>query len=182
MNTVIGGRFVVPDVVATHFLLREGDKVADYGAGSGFFLKVLSKAVGNEGKLYACEIQKQLVEKLGDTARMQGLGNVHPLWCDLEEPNGIKIASEELDVAVLVNTLFLIEDKVGGVKEMSRPLRRGGKFFVIDWSESFSGLGPSPAQVFTKDAAIALFEENGFVLEREYPAGDHHYGLAFRKA
>ena len=65
----IGARFVIPQVVATHFHLREGDVVADYGAGSGFFLPVLTSAVKGTGRVYACEIQKPLVEKLGDFAR-----------------------------------------------------------------------------------------------------------------
>jgi hypothetical protein len=64
---------------------------------------------------------------------------------------------------------------------MSRTIRSGGKFFVIDWTESFAGMGPQPSHVVTPDATTALFESNGFVLEREYPTGDHHYGLAFRK-
>ena len=37
MNFVLPGRFVVPEVVSTHFHLKEGDIVADFGAGSGFF-------------------------------------------------------------------------------------------------------------------------------------------------
>jgi len=39
MTTSTTGRFVQPSVVATHFYLHEGDHVADFGAGSGFFLK-----------------------------------------------------------------------------------------------------------------------------------------------
>ena len=181
MNTLIGGRFVIPDVVATHFHLKSGDLVADFGTGSGFFLKVLSKMVGDTGSVYACDIQKGLVEKIGELTRLQGLGNVRPLWCDLEEPNGIKIDTGELDAAILVNTLFLIEDKVAAIREMGRTIRSGGKFFVIDWTESFGGMGPQPEHVVTTADATNLFESHGFVFEREYPAGDHHYGLAFRK-
>lgn len=181
MNTPIGGRFVIPEMVATHFHLKEGDLVADYGAGSGFFLKVLSNAVGSDGRVFACEIQKPLVEKLGEQARLMGLANIHPLWCDLEESGGVKIANGELDVAIIVNTLFLIEEKEVAVQEMGRTVRSGGRFFVIDWTESFAGMGPQPDQVISAAAATALFEANGFIFEREYPAGDHHYGLAFRK-
>lgn len=181
MNTPIGGRFVIPDTVATHFHLKEGDLVADFGAGSGFFLKPLSKAVGENGRVFACEIQKQLVEKIGEQSRLMGLGNVHPLWCDLEEVNGIKIGSGELDAAILVNTLFLIEDKTVAIQEMGRTIRSGGKFFVIDWTESFGGMGPQTDQVVSADEATNILESNGFVFDREYPAGDHHYGLAFRK-
>ena len=173
---------MVPDVVASNFLLREGDTVADLGAGSGFFLKALSTAVGDSGRVYACEIQKQLVEKLGEQARVQGLGNIHPLWCDLEEPEGIPLQRESLDAVTLINTLFLIEDKEAMATEVRRVLRRGGTLHVVDWTESFGGLGPQPQQVFGKDAATALFESHEFVYEREYPAGDHHYGISFRKA
>ncbi|MCA9357099.1 methyltransferase domain-containing protein [Candidatus Nomurabacteria bacterium] len=182
MNTPIGGRFVIPEVVASHFHIKEGDTVADFGAGSGFFMKTLSNAVGESGRVYVCEIQKALVEKLGEQSRAQGLHNIYPIWCDLEEPEGIKISTGELDVAVLVNTLFLIEDKEASIKEMSRTLRSGGNFFVVDWTESFAGMGPQPGHVMSSSEVTALFESNGFVFEREYPAGDHHYGLAFRKA
>jgi ubiquinone/menaquinone biosynthesis C-methylase UbiE len=181
MNTSTGGVFVIPDVVVTHFHLREGDIVADFGAGSGFFLSALSKHVGDTGRVFACEIQKNLVEKIGDQAHSQNLQNIHPLWCDLEEENGIKIADGELDSGALVNTLFQIENKEVSIKEMSRTIRKGGKFFVIDWTESFSGMGPAPDHVFTSEEATLLLENNGFVLEQEFPAGEHHYGLAFRK-
>lgn len=180
MNPPALGRFVIPDIVATHFLLREGDIVADYGAGSGFFLKVLSTGVGSTGKVFACEIQKPLVEKLGDFIRVSNLSNVTPLWCDLEEPGGIKIKSGVVDLAILVNTLFQLDDKEGALREMRRTLRTGGVLHVIDWSESFGGLGPQPGSVVTKTTAVELAEACGFIYEREYDSGDHHYGVAFR--
>lgn len=181
MNIPNGGQFVVPDIVTSHFHLKPGDIVADFGAGAGFFLKPLSKAVGETGRVFACDIQKGLVEKIGESTRAQGLHNVYPLWCDLEEVNGIKISTSELDAAILVNTLFMIEQKEVAIVEMGRTVRSGGKFFVIDWSDSFGGMGPQLAHVIAAADAIALFEAQGFVFEREFPTGDHHYGLAFRK-
>lgn len=182
MTFSLPNRFVVPEVVATHFHIREGDQVADLGAGGGFFLKVLSKSVGPNGKVYACEIQKSLVEKLGETARLQGLLNIVPLWCDLEEVRGIKISDSQLDAAILVNTLFCFEKKDVALTEFRRILKPGGVLHVIDWADSFGGLGPQPSQVVTKEAAIALVESQGYVMEREFPAGDHHYGFSARKA
>ncbi len=181
MNFVLPGRFVVPEVVSTHFHIKEGDIVADFGAGSGFFLKILSKAVGSLGRVYACEIQKHLVEKIGEFIRLNNLSNVYPLWCDLEEINGIKLNDNSLDAGLLVNTLFQFEKKEAAIKEIRRTLRQGGVLHVIDWSESFGGLGPRPQDVITKDRAIALFESLEFILEREYEAGDHHYGFTVRK-
>ena len=172
---------MVPNVVVSHFHLRAGDIVADFGACSGFFLKPLSEAVGPEGKVYAVEIQKVLVEKLGEFVHLSGLSNVDALWCDLEEEEGIKLEDATLDAAIMVNTLFQIQDKETTIKEMKRVLKRGGVLHIIDWSESFRGLGPQPNDVLQKEDAIALFEAQQFNLEKEYPAGDHHYGFTVKK-
>ena len=174
------GRFVDPKTVTTHFHLRPGDQVADYGAGSGYFVRELAAAVGEEGKVYACEIQKSLVEKIGELARQDGLEQVQVLWCDLEAPGGTKLQDNVLDAAILVNTLFQIDDKPGACQEITRTLRPGGKLFVIDWSESFAGLGPQESAVVSEANARALFEDCGFTFERSFDAGDHHYGIALR--
>ena len=175
------GRFVLPAVVSTHFHLRPGDQVADFGAGFGNFAKTLSKLVGDEGTVYAFEIQRNLVETIGEMARTEHLGNIDPVWCDLEKNGGTKLADNVLDAGILVNTLFQIEDKDTAVLEMKRTLRPGAKLFVIDWSESFGGLGPAFDQVIDEATVKDLFESHGFVFERAFDAGNYHYGLAFRR-
>lgn len=182
MNDVAAAqkRFVVPSLVSTHFHLREGDVVADFGAGSGFFMPTLSKLVGSSGTVHACEIQKNLVETIGELARREHLDNIEVHWCDLEDANGSKLSKESLDAGILVNALFQFEEKDAALTEIKRVLRPGGKLFVIDWSESFGGLGPQPDQVIDADTARGLVEEHGFTFDRSFDAGDHHYGLAFR--
>jgi ubiquinone/menaquinone biosynthesis C-methylase UbiE len=172
--------FVVPEVVVSHFHITEGDTVADFGAGGGFFLPALARRAGT-GKIYACEIQKKLVEKVSAFARQQGLHTIYPLWCDLEEVNGIKIPSETVDVGILVNTLFQIEQKEQAIREMLRTIRPKGTFVVIDWTDSFGGMGPRSDHVVTQADATTLCEAQGVVLERSFPAGAHHYGLSFKK-
>ncbi len=181
MQSLTGGkRFVNPQTVVSHFHLREGDVVADFGAGSGYFVELFAEKVGSSGKVYACEIQKDLVEKIGNLARTKNFSNIYPLWCDLEVAKGIKIADGALDVGVLINTLFQLEDKKSALLEIKRTLRTGGKLYIIDWTDSFSGLGPQQSEVYTEAEARALLEELGFVFENTFDAGDHHYGILFR--
>ncbi len=175
------GQFVQPEIVSTHFHIREGDKVGDFGAGSGFFSKVLSKLVGASGRVYACEIQKPLVDKLGLLVRSERLSNVEVLWCDVEASGGTKLADGLLDAGVLVNTLFILENKEVALREIARVMRKGGKFFLIEWTESFGGIGPHPSHVVHETTARSLAEAAGFSFERSFPAGDHHYGISFRK-
>lgn len=180
MNPEQSDNFVIPEVVVSHFHIKEGDMVADFGAGSGHFLRTLSIRVGS-GRVYACEIQKSLVEKISEMARSQHLTNIYPLWCDLEEKGGVPLKEDALDVGILVNTLFQVEDKQSACAEIYRLIRPGGRLVVIDWTDSHGGLGPHADHVCDATTTKNLFESCGFVLEQTYPAGAHHYGLAFKK-
>lgn len=156
--------------------------MGDFGSGAGNFAAVLSRVVGPEGKVYAVEIQKNLVETLVERARKERLTNVEILWGDLEEINATKISTGQLDAAIMVNCLFQIEDKATALQEVSRTLRSGGKLFIVDWSESWGGMGPQVGSVVSEADAKGLAETEGFVFERSFEAGGHHYGLALRKA
>jgi len=174
-------KFVVPEVVTSQFHLREGDSVADFGAGRGFFLRPLADVVGDSGSVYLCEIQKDLIEHVGEQIRLSGYTHAKTAWCDLEENAGIPVADSTFDAGILVNTLFQLEDKQTAIAEMVRTVRPGGKVLVIDWTDTVPGMGPTPDRVVSQGDCTALFESHGCIFEREFDAGAHHYGLAFRK-
>lgn len=174
-------KFVIPEVVTSQFHLRPGDAVADFGAGTGFFLRPLGEAVLPDGEVYLCEIQKDLVTRVGEQIRQAGYTHAKTIWCDLEEPNGIPLPDGILDAGILVNTLFQIEDQAQAIAEMLRTIRSGGKFMVVDWTDSVPGMGPGPDRIVTAADCTDLLEQCGCVLDRDFPAGEHHYGLAFRK-
>tara|TARA_B100000745_G_scaffold75304_3_gene45546 strand:+ start:675 stop:1238 length:564 start_codon:yes stop_codon:yes gene_type:complete len=175
------GRFVEPEKVITHFHLREGEIVADYGVGFGYFIPCIVKAVGSEGTVLALDIQKNLLEKVAIDSEKNGWNNVQIHWADIDEEQGIPLQNGEVEVGLLINTLFQLEKKDVALREIFRTLKSGGKLYIIDWTESFGGLGPQVGDVVDSDTAVALAETAGFVLERDFPAGEHHYGLAFRK-
>lgn len=182
MLTTMSGSFVDPNNAVSHFHLREGERIADFGAGSGAFLSPLSKAVGLTGRVYACEIQKALVEHLALRARSEHLSNVEALWCDLEADGGTKLSSGLLDAGLLSNTLFQFENKESAIRELSRVIKKGGRMFIIDWTDSFGGLGPHQSSVVSEEHARALFESVGFSYERSFETGDHHYGIVMRRS
>jgi hypothetical protein len=100
--------FMDPRVVISHFHLRPGDAVADFGAGSGQYLKALSTAVSSSGTVYACEIQKSLVEKLTTRIHDERLSNVHAVWCDFEALGGTKLRDGLLDAGMLHSLRLLV--------------------------------------------------------------------------
>jgi len=160
----------------------EGMVIADLGAGIGAYTLPLAEKVGESGRVYAVEVQKDFLTNIKDEATRRGLKNVELLWGNIEKLGGTKIKDGACDAVVISNVLFQAEDKSGLLREASRILKVGGKLLLIDWTDSFNNLGPAPKMVVTKDSASALCEAEGFVLKNEVPVGEHHYGLLMLKS
>mgnify|MGYP001611913285 FL=1 len=160
----------------------EGMIVADLGAGTGAYTIPLAERVGEKGRVYAVEVQKDFLTNIRTAAEARGLKNVELLWGDIERLGGTKIKDESVDAVVISNVLFLAEDKAGLLRETRRILKVGGKLLLIDWGGSFNNLGPAPEMVVTAGTARALCEAEGFVLKKEILAGEHHYGFVLLKS
>ena len=161
--------------------LSDGMIVADLGAGSGFYTFEAAKAVAPTGKVYAIDVQKDLLERLKKEAQRQNITNVDVIAGDIEKLGGTKIREASCDVCIASNVLFMIEDKKGFLLETKRILKQNGRLFLIDWAASFSQMGPNQANIVYKDDAVKLALEAGFESSREIDAGTHHYGIIFHK-
>ncbi|MBP7846298.1 MAG: class I SAM-dependent methyltransferase [Candidatus Pacebacteria bacterium] len=175
------GNFSNPSQILEEVGVSKGLVVADFGAGSGPYTFSVARITGMEGKVYALEVQKDLVEKLKSEAEKNHLTNVSPIWCNIEKIGGTKIADNVIDLAIVANVFFQIEDKKTFLKELFRVLKPNGKVLFIDWSDSYGGMGPAPTSVVRETDAISIFSQNGFKNDRNVNAGGHHYGIIFGK-
>jgi len=173
--------FSDPQKNIEQFYLREGMRVADLGAGMGAYSIAAAKKVGDNGRVYAVEVQKDFLQKIKNEAKAQGVDNVEVLWGDIEELGGTKIGDGAVDAVILSNVLFQVEDGKGLLSEAKRILTSGGSMLVVDWADSFGNLGPRQRDVLTRDSALELGDKAGLVLRSEFDAGNHHYGLIFEK-
>jgi ubiquinone/menaquinone biosynthesis C-methylase UbiE len=173
--------FADPDKNAHQFGLREGMTVADIGSGSGRYTKAMARIVGTQGKVYAVEVQKDLLGKLETEMGAHGFHNIAYVWGNAEKIEGTKIPAGTVDCALVSNILFQVEDDKGVFAEMFRIVKPGGKLVIIDWTDSFGGMGPQPKDVYTKGEALSKGHEVGFELKNEFDAGAHHYGLILEK-
>ena len=161
--------------------IQAGMEIADCGSGSGHYSLAAAKALMSTGRVYAIDVNKDLLTKLKNHASHDGMYNVEVIWGDIEKPNGTKLRDGSVDFVFLSNILFQLDDKDMVVKETKRVLKQGGRVLVVDWSDSFGGIGPTPKMVVKKDKAMELFEKTGFHLDREISAGSHHYGFIYKK-
>lgn len=156
-------------------------KVADFGSGSGHYAMALAKAVGESGTVYAVDIQKDLLARTKNQADSLGIKNVEVVWGDLEAPSGSKLRTGSLDALVISNLMFQVEDKKAVATEAGRVVRQGGTVLLVDWTDSFGGIGPSAERVVAKQDLSDLFHAAGFLFEREIEAGAHHYGIIMKR-
>ncbi|MDP7367231.1 MAG: methyltransferase domain-containing protein [Candidatus Pacebacteria bacterium] len=162
--------------------LTDGMLVADFGTGSGHYAIEASRIVGNSGRVYAIDIQQALVKKVKNLALAENRQNIDVLWGDIEQIRGTKLGDESVDAVIIANDLFQVEEKNNVIIEARRILKPKGKVLVVDWLDSFAGIGPSGDVIVRESEARKLLSENGFEFVQDFDAGEHHYGLIFIKS
>lgn len=174
--------FSDPHHIVNQLPITPGMILADLGAGTGAFTFPLAAKTGPTGKVYACDVQKDLLTRLDNDIRERHITNIQTVLSNVETHQGTRLRDTSIDVIVVANVLFQIEDRTGFIHEMKRILKPGGMALIIDWSESFGNLGPHENYVITKLQAEKLFSDQGFhVLPQLIDAGSHHYALLLRK-
>ena len=173
--------FADPQTNLDKFGVEPGMEVADLGAGPGHYALAAGRMVGNKGHVCAVEIQKELVEKVKNEADREGLHHVDVVWSDLEKPGGSMLDDNTVDVVILSNILFQIQEKEILLKETKRILRSGGRALVIDWCDSFGGLGPPKGQLVSADSIIDTAKKNDLLISGDIPVGAHHWGIIIQK-
>ncbi|MDD9966751.1 MAG: methyltransferase domain-containing protein [Myxococcales bacterium] len=118
------------EAIVRALALTPGMVVADLGAGSGLFTRLLSDAVGEEGKVYALDIVPSFVERIGKQVSEAGLRNVQAVL-GAERTTGLPANS--VDLGFLCNVYHHLEypdSYLGSIRETLRP---GGTLVVIDF-------------------------------------------------
>lgn len=157
--------------------------VADFGCGSGHYTFAAAKIVGKEGIVYAIDVQKELLQLVKNAADINHVKNIEIIWADLEEQNGSRLAGGLVDVVIISNILFQADSKEEIVKEAFRVLKNNGIAAVVEWGEAEKEIkfGPAREKRISKEECERMFLQEGFKLDKEFVAGDGHYGLIFKK-
>lgn len=163
------------------FDIAPGMKVADFGSGAGYYAFLLARAVGDSGKVYALDVQKDLLATLKREAIKSHLLNIEIIWADFEAVKSTKLKDGLVERGVIANVLFQLKNKDVFAREVARVMKPGGLVLVIDWMDSFGGIGPAKSDVFPMAKCRELFEKSGFQFEKNISAGMHHYGFVFKK-
>ncbi len=173
--------FAHPKRNVAAFGIQGGMRVVDFGAGSGAYVLAIAERLGGTGTVYAIDVQRDLLRKIHNEAVRLGHKNVEVIWADLETPRASKLADGSIDLVLVSNLLFQIPDKVPVLREARRIVKSTGTVVVIDWSDSFGGMGPHPDEVMSEVKATGFFEKHGFTKNGPLSVGAHHYGMILQR-
>jgi len=128
--------------------LHSGSLVADVGAGSGYLLPYLSRAVGRGGCVFAEEIQTEFIPLLEEKAAE--LGNVTVIRGKAVDP----ALPRPVDAIVLLTVIHEVSEPVPLLRCLRRYLRPGGRLALIDFDARRGGYPPAPVGHEVPEASV----------------------------
>ncbi|MEW4455743.1 methyltransferase domain-containing protein [Bremerella sp. JC817] len=174
--------FLAKDEIVERLKLSPGDRIADIGTGTGLFVEPFSKAVGDQGWVYALDIAPKFVERVEKLAEARKLTNITPVLCG---QNDIRLAPGSINVAFICDVYHHFEYPAASLASIHKAMSPGGKLVVIDfnripgesreWTLNHVRAGK---EVFREEIEKAGFR---FMGEVEVPSFKENYFLQFER-
>lgn len=152
--------------------IRPGMTVLDLGCGSGAFTTFVARAVGEQGKVYAVDIQKKMlkqIERKLARAENQDIKNIELKQASAYE---LPFGDEALDLVYMVTVLPEIPDRGRALREIMRVLKAGGILAVTEFL-------PDPDYPL-RSTTIKLCQREGFILD-DNSGNFWNYTVRFKK-
>jgi SAM-dependent methyltransferase len=130
---------------------RLGERVADIGAGSGYFTFQVAQAVGPTGSVQALDIAPEMLEYLDLRIKARRATNVALRLVTRDDP---QLPPGSLDTILMIDTIHYVKDRSTYAKKLLPALVPGGRLVVIDYvprSMSERPWGPPPEQQFPRE-------------------------------
>ena len=164
-----------PDKVLTALNLHSGQMVADLGSGGGYFTFRLARAVAPSGKVYAVDIDKEMLELVDKRLQEESANNVETILATPADP---RLPQTGVDLIFTVNTYHPIADRVAYFANARKYLRPGGRVAIIDldrraWLEGLLG-HYTPSQTIKRE-----MDQAGYTLQEQLQFLDRQSFLIF---
>jgi SAM-dependent methyltransferase len=163
-----------PDLVVSALSLPRDARVADLGAGTGYFAVRLARAVP-EGRVWGVDIEPAMVRWMLDRARRENLPN---LTATLAAPDDA-LLPEPVDLVLVVDTYHHIDARTAYFTALRRSLRPGGRVVIVDFTLE-SPVGPPAAMRLAPAVVRQEFAAAGYAFERSVEGLTRQYMLVFR--
>jgi ubiquinone/menaquinone biosynthesis C-methylase UbiE len=169
-----------PDEIIGKMGLKNGNVVADLGAGTGYFTRRLAKAVAPAGRVYAVDIQPEMLSRLRENMEKAGARNVEIILGETDDP---KLPRNSLDWILIVNTYHELQQPKATLAKMREALKPSGKVAVVESRlEGDSATHVPEAHRMSPKQVLAEWQPAGFRLVELYEFLPTQHFFVFEKA
>jgi len=145
--------------------IREGQAVCDLGCGNGFYTLEIARRVGPRGKVYACDIQLEMLRMLVETAATANLSNIRPVLGTVVDP---RLPAESVDLILCVDVYHEFSHPEAMLERIHQSLRPGGRLVLAEFRGEDPGVPIKPLHKMTKRQIRQELEPAGFRVVREF--------------
>jgi ubiquinone/menaquinone biosynthesis C-methylase UbiE len=165
-----------PHDVVMALNLRDGEAIADIGAGSGYFSLRFAQHVGPGGRVWAVDISPDMIVYLNRRIRDARLDNVRTV---LAVPDDPLLAPASIDDVFICDTWHHIDNHGRYLATLKTLLRPGGRVTIIDFQKKKEIPGAPFEMRVAREDVIREFEQNGYRLAKEHTFLPYQYFLVF---
>ena len=152
-----------PEQIMDALQIGDGSVVADLGAGGGWFTIRLARRVGPNGRVYAEDIQQEMIGAIERRVGREGLKNVIPV---LGSPVDPKLPAATLDAVLIVDAYHEVEQPVALLRNVAKTLKKNGLIGIVNYKKDGGGPGPAMDERVDAGKVIADAKAAGLELRR----------------
>jgi len=167
-----------PDAALDAIGIARGSRVADIGAGAGYFTWRLAERVGAEGKVYATDIQPEMPALLRRNMSARKLANVEAVQGAVDDPG---LPGESVDVALLVDVYHEFSEPQKMLRGIRGALKPGGRLVLLEYRKEDPAVPIKVEHKMTVAEVRAEVEPEGFRFEKVLETLPRQHILVFRK-
>ena len=171
-----------PDQIMDALGIADGSKVADIGAGAGYFTVRLARRIGPNGVVWANDIQPAMIEAINRRVAKDVSKDIRNVRTVQGTPSDPKLPAGSLDAVLMLETFSEIQpaNVVPFLRNVRAALRDGGRVGIIDYKKEGGGPGPDSGRP-APETVIAAAEEAGLHLEKRETFLPFQFFLVFTK-
>jgi SAM-dependent methyltransferase len=152
-----------PDVALGVLQIAKGATVADIGAGSGFITERLAARVGPAGKVYANDVQPQMLQMLAARLAKKKIANVTLVQGELDDP---KLPPGAMDLEIMVDVYHEFSRPQAMLQHLRRALKADGRMVLLEYRKEDPTIPIKPEHKMTIAEAKMEVEAEGFALSK----------------
>jgi ubiquinone/menaquinone biosynthesis C-methylase UbiE len=167
-------KWLPPAEVLSRLHLHHGGRIADVGAGTGYFSIPIAKAVGEAGKVFAVDVQPEMLDKLRQ--ELEQWDSPRNISLHLGAATQLPLPDDSVDVAFYANIWHELDDQDAALLEAIRVTKTNGKIALLDWrSDKESPPGPPQEHRISAETIVVFLQTNGCHRVSCYNVGQYNY-------